>query len=107
MGWLTKISHVLFRKDSDDIKQIFNNNIHLPDGIASFDSSSHYIEAPYSYIHAFEEQMFDKYYDNAVMVVQEGFANSADALFDPRFKTIEGTQDIMTKIVKNLLKKFF
>ena len=71
MGWLTKISYVLFRKDSDDIKQIFNNNIHLPDGIASFDSSSHYIEGPYSYIDAFEEQMFDKYYENACRKVNK------------------------------------
>jgi len=71
MGWLTKISYVLFRKDNEDIKHIFNNNIHLPDGIASFDSSSHYIEAPYSYIDAFEEQMFDKYYDNACRKVNK------------------------------------
>ena len=71
MGWLTKISYVLFRKGTDDIKQIFSNNIHLPEGIASFDSSSHYIEAPYSYIDAFEEQMFDKYYDNACRKVNK------------------------------------
>jgi hypothetical protein len=65
MSWLTKVSHVLFRNNNDNIKKIFDNNIHLPDGLASFDSSCHYIEAPYSYIDAFEEQMFDLYYDNA------------------------------------------
>lgn len=48
----------------------------------------------------------DKYFDDAVEVVQEGFENSADALFDPRFKTIEGTQDIITKIVKDLYAEF-
>lgn len=48
----------------------------------------------------------DKYYDDAVEVIQEGFETSADALFDPRFKTIEGTQDIITKIVKDLYAEF-
>ena len=65
MSWLTKVSHVLFRNNNENIKKIFDNNIHLIDGLASFDSSCHYIEAPYSYIDAFEEQMFDLYYDNA------------------------------------------
>jgi len=71
MGWLTKISYILFRKNNEDIKTIFQNNIHLPDGIASFDSSSHYIEAPYSYINNFEEQLFDVYYDNACRKVNK------------------------------------
>ena len=44
----------------------------------------------------------DKYFE----VVQEGFEDSADALFDPRFKTIEGTRDIITKIVKNIYAEF-
>lgn len=48
----------------------------------------------------------EKYFDDAVEVVQEGFEESADALFDPRFKTIEGTRDIITKIVKNLYAEF-
>jgi len=48
----------------------------------------------------------DKYYDDAVEIVQEGFNDSADALFDPRFKTIEGTQDIITKIVRDLYAEF-
>ena len=71
MGWLTKISYVLFHNTHEDIKSIFKNNIHLPEGIASFDSSSHYIEAPYSYIDSFEEQMFDVYYDNACRKVNK------------------------------------
>lgn len=52
------------------------------------------------------EKWDDKYYDDAVEIVQEGFKNSADALFDPRFKTIEGTKDIITKIVKDLYAEF-
>ncbi len=48
----------------------------------------------------------DKYFEDAVEVVQEGFETSADALFDPRFKTIEGTRDIITKIVKNIYAEF-
>ena len=51
-------------------------------------------------------QWDDKYFEDAVEVVQEGFETSADALFDPRFKTIEGTKDIITKIVKNLYAEF-
>lgn len=48
----------------------------------------------------------DKYFDDAVEVVQEGFEESADALFDPRFKTIEGTKDIISKIVENIYAEF-
>lgn len=52
------------------------------------------------------EQWDKKYFDDAVEVVQEGFENSADALFDPRFKTIKGTKDIMDKIVNDLYAEF-
>lgn len=48
----------------------------------------------------------DKYFEDAIEVVQEGFEDSADALFDPRFKTLEGTRDIITKIVKNIYAEF-
>ena len=64
MSWITKTTHVLFRNNKDDIKKIFDNNIYLENGLVSFDSSCHYIEAPYSYISDFEEQLFDVYYDN-------------------------------------------
>ena len=65
MSWLTKVSHVIFRNEtSDSIKGIFKNNIYSKDGLASFDTSCHYIEAPYSYIGEFQEKMFDKYYPN-------------------------------------------
>ena len=48
----------------------------------------------------------EKYFDDAVEVVNEAFTESADALFDPRFKNREGTDDIITKIVKNLYAEF-
>lgn len=48
----------------------------------------------------------DKYFEDAVEIVQEGFMDSADALFDPRFKSIEGTKDIILKIVKDVYAKF-
>ncbi len=51
-------------------------------------------------------QWDDKYFDDAVEVIQEGFETSADALFDPRFKTIEGTKDIISKIVENIYAEF-
>lgn len=48
----------------------------------------------------------EKYFDEAVKVVNEAFENSADALFDPRFKTYTGTKDIITKIVDNVYAEF-
>ena len=66
MSWLTKVSHVIFRNNtSSETKNIFKNNyIYTEEGLASFDSSGHYIEAPYSYIAEFQEKMFDKFYPN-------------------------------------------
>lgn len=48
----------------------------------------------------------DEYFEDAVHVVQEAFETSADALFDPRFKSLEGTHDILTKIVENIYADF-
>lgn len=48
----------------------------------------------------------EKYFQDAVYVVQEAFETSADALFDPRFKSVEGTDDIITKIVRDLYAEF-
>lgn len=39
----------------------------------------------------------DKYFDDAVEVINESFKESSDALFDPRFKTSEGTSDIIDR----------
>lgn len=74
MGWITKISHVIFGNNSssdNNLKKIFKNNIYIEDGLASFDSSSHYIEAPYSYINEFEEKMFEQYYPNVCRKVND------------------------------------
>jgi len=48
----------------------------------------------------------DKYFEDAVDVIQESFKESSDALFDPRFQTREGTRDIITKIVKDVYAEF-
>lgn len=47
-----------------------------------------------------------KYFEDAIEVIQESFKDSSDALFDPRFRTIEGTRDIITKIVKDVYAEF-
>ena len=48
----------------------------------------------------------DAYFEDAVRVVQEAFEDSADALFDPRFKSLDGTYDILNKIVGNIYAEF-
>ena len=63
MSWITKISHMLIHDNNIDVKKIFENNINI-EGLVSFDSSSHYIEAPNSYIDLFQEKLFDKYFEN-------------------------------------------
>ena len=63
MGWITKMSHMLIHDSNNDVKNIFENNINI-EGFVSFDSSCHYIEAPYSYINIFQEKLFDKYFEN-------------------------------------------
>ena len=64
MGWITKISHVLINDNDNNAKKMFNNNIKINEGLVSFDSSCHYIEAPYYYINQFQEKLFDKYFNN-------------------------------------------
>lgn len=48
----------------------------------------------------------EKYFNEAVNIVQEAFETSADALFDPRFQSLDGTFDILTKITKNVYAEF-
>ena len=72
MSWITKISHVIFKNNSkENKKNIFNNNMHISNGFASFDSSCHYIEAPTFYINQFQEKMFDLYYPNVCRKVND------------------------------------
>lgn len=47
-----------------------------------------------------------QYFDKAVEIVQKAFENSSDALFDTRFKSIEGTKDILGKIVDGTYGEF-
>lgn len=51
-------------------------------------------------------QWDEKYFDDSIKIVQEAFENSADALFDPRFKTLDGTFDIISKITKDVYAQF-
>lgn len=48
----------------------------------------------------------DDYMDSAVRVIHEAFENSSDALFDTRFKSLDGTYDILNKIVTNIYADF-
>ena len=48
----------------------------------------------------------NRFFEDAVNVINESFKNSSDALFDPRFKTKSGTYDILSKIVKNVYAEF-
>lgn len=48
----------------------------------------------------------DEYLGEAIEIVQKAFKNTSDALFDPRFKSLEGTQDILTKIVQGSYGEF-
>lgn len=46
------------------------------------------------------------YLDKAVEIVHRAFENTSDALFDPRFKSMEGTNDILTKIIDGTYGEF-
>lgn len=48
----------------------------------------------------------DEYLEEAIEIVQKAFENSSDALFDPRFKSLKGTRDILTKIVDGSYGEF-
>ena len=48
----------------------------------------------------------DDYYGYAVDIIREAFDNSADALFDPRFKSDKGVRDILTKVTENVYAEF-
>lgn len=48
----------------------------------------------------------DLYFDAAVDVIHEGFKTASDALFDTRYLTKEGTNDILDKIVNGVYGEF-
>ena len=48
----------------------------------------------------------DLYREDLIKIIHESFKDTQDALFDSRFKTIEGTKDIVNKIVDNVYGEF-
>lgn len=46
------------------------------------------------------------YKDDAIRIIHESFKDTQDAMFDTRFKSIEGTTDIINKIVENIYGDF-
>ncbi len=48
----------------------------------------------------------DKYFDEAADIIYETFKNSKDALFDPRFKNLDGAKQVVNNIVSGLFGNF-
>ncbi len=48
----------------------------------------------------------NEFFEDAVSIVHKAFENTSDALFDPRFKTPEGTRDIIGKIINGVYGEF-
>ena len=48
----------------------------------------------------------DCYKEDAIRVIHESFRDTQDALYDTRFKSIEGTRDIINKITENIYGEF-
>ena len=48
----------------------------------------------------------NSYKDEAIRIIHESFKDSQDALFDTRFKSIEGTTDIINKIIEDVYGEF-
>ena len=48
----------------------------------------------------------DIYREDAVRIIHEAFKDTQDALYDTRFKSMEGTKDIINKLVDNVYGEF-
>ena len=48
----------------------------------------------------------DSFREDAVRVIHESFRDTQDALYDSRYKTMEGTTDIINKVVENIYGEF-
>ena len=48
----------------------------------------------------------DSYKEDAVRILHDSFKDSSDALYDTRYHSIEGTEDIVNKIVENIYGEF-
>ena len=48
----------------------------------------------------------DAFREDAINVIHESFRDTSDAIYDTRYKTIEGTRDIINKVVENVYGEF-
>ena len=48
----------------------------------------------------------DSYREDAIRIIHESFRDTQDALYDTRYKTMEGTRDIINKVVENVYGEF-
>ena len=48
----------------------------------------------------------DEYRNDAIRIIHECFKETQDSLYDSRYKTLEGTTDIINKIVENIYGEF-
>ena len=48
----------------------------------------------------------DVYRESAIKIIHEAFKDTQDALYDTRYKTLEGTRDIINKLVDNIYGEF-
>lgn len=48
----------------------------------------------------------DAFREDAINVIHESFRDTSDAVYDTRYKTIEGTRDIINKVVENVYGEF-
>ncbi len=48
----------------------------------------------------------DEYKQDAIRIIHESFKDTQDAIYDTRYKTIEGTTDIINKIVEDVYGEF-
>jgi ribosomal protein S18 acetylase RimI-like enzyme len=48
----------------------------------------------------------DVYRESAIKVIHEAFKDTQDAMYDTRYKSIEGTKDIINKVIDNIYGEF-
>ena len=48
----------------------------------------------------------DLYKNDAVRIIHESFKDAADSLYDTRFKSVDGTTDVINKVVENVYGEF-
>ena len=48
----------------------------------------------------------EQYKDDAIRIIHEAFRDTLDAVYDTRYKSMEGTTDIINKVVENIYGEF-